>query len=160
MKYLREASLIIADLLFFLLPSFPSFFLFFLSLSHFRAAPEVYGNSWSGDKSKLQLRPTPQQHPIQGPSVTYDTACGNAGSLAHWARPEMEPASSQTQCCPDLNLLSHSRNSQHFFLLFVDTHRCSPTLALISPLHLPQADWKPLMTSPLVIYNLPDAHYT
>ena len=37
--------------------------------------------------------PQPQQHGIQATSTTYTTACGNAGSLTHWARPGIEPAS-------------------------------------------------------------------
>ena len=38
--------------------------------------------------------PQPQQCRIQNTSVTYTTAHGNAGSLTHWARPGIEPATS------------------------------------------------------------------
>ena len=50
------------------------------------------------------------KHQIWATSGTYTTACGNTRSLAHWARPEIEPTSSQKQCWV-LNPLSHSRNS-------------------------------------------------
>ena len=36
----------------------------------------------------------PQQLGIRAVSATYPTARGNAGSLTHWARPGIEPASS------------------------------------------------------------------
>ena len=41
--------------------------------------------------------PTPQsrQPKIQAMPVTYTTAHGNAGSLTHWVRPGIEPASSR-----------------------------------------------------------------
>ena len=45
-----------------------------------------------GVKSELQL---PQQHQIRAASVTYTTAHSNAGSLTHWMRPGIKPASSQ-----------------------------------------------------------------
>ena len=42
------------------------------------------------------LWPTPQSQPhrIRAAFVTYAEACGNAQSLAHWARPGIEPTSS------------------------------------------------------------------
>ena len=45
---------------------------------------------------ELQLPPTPQpqQYRIQATYATYTTANGNAGSLIHWARPGIEPATS------------------------------------------------------------------
>ena len=46
---------------------------------------------------------------IQAASETYTTACGNARALTHWARPGIEPASSQRQSWV-LNLLSHDGN--------------------------------------------------
>ena len=51
-----------------------------------------------GIKSELQLQsmPQPQQCQICITSVTYTAAYGNAGSLTHWARPGIEPASSWT----------------------------------------------------------------
>ena len=50
-----------------------------------------------GVKLELQRVPTPpsQQGQVRAASVTYPTACSNAGSLTHWARPGMELASSQ-----------------------------------------------------------------
>ena len=49
-----------------------------------------------GAKWSCSCRPTsqPQQHQIWARSVTYTTARGNAGSLGHWGRPRIEPASS------------------------------------------------------------------
>ena len=47
-------------------------------------------------KSELQPpQPQPQQQGIQAMSATYTTAHGNLGSLTHWARPEIKPASSR-----------------------------------------------------------------
>ena len=43
-------------------------------------------------------------------SMTYTAACGNVGSLTHWARPRIESTSSWT-LCGILNLLSHNGNS-------------------------------------------------
>ena len=40
--------------------------------------------------------PQPQQRQIWAASVTYTTAHSNAGSLTHWMRPGIEPASSWT----------------------------------------------------------------
>ena len=72
-----------------------SFFFFFLM-----ATPVTYGSSQTKVKSELQLRPTlePQQCGIQAPSMTYTEACSNAGSLTHWARPGIGPATSWTRC--------------------------------------------------------------
>ena len=62
----------------------------------FRATPLAYGDSQArglvgaaaaGHCHTQQLR-------IQAASVTYTTAHGNAASLTHWARPEIEPTSS------------------------------------------------------------------
>ena len=49
-----------------------------------------------GVELELRLQPTlqPQQHKIQATSMTYTTAHDNAGSLSHWAKPGIEPASS------------------------------------------------------------------
>ena len=38
--------------------------------------------------------PTPQHHGTRAASSTYTIAQGNTGSLTHWVRPGMEPASS------------------------------------------------------------------
>ena len=73
-----------------------------------------------GVKSELQLGPIPQprQYRIWATSATYTTACGNAGSLTHWARPGIEPAFIQTLSWV-LNLLSHHRNSWNLGFLCV-----------------------------------------
>ena len=58
----------------------------------------VYGctrNIWMFPKQGLNQTcshwpmPQPQQRQIQAASAAYTTAHGNAGSLAHWARPEI-----------------------------------------------------------------------
>ena len=49
----------------------------------------------SNQGCSCQPTPQPQQHQKRAASVTYTTACGNSGSLTHWAEPGMEPASSQ-----------------------------------------------------------------
>ena len=41
-----------------------------------------------------QPQPQPQQCRIRAVSVTYTTTLSNAGSLTHWARPGIEPATS------------------------------------------------------------------
>ena len=63
---------------------------------------------------ELQLQPMPQprQYQIQATSVIYTAVYSNAGSLAHWVRPEIEPTSSQR---PVLNTLSQKGNSKMFF---------------------------------------------
>ena len=38
--------------------------------------------------------PEPQQHQIWATSLTYTTVQGNAGSLTHWVRPDIKPATS------------------------------------------------------------------
>ena len=55
-------------------------------------------------------QPQPWQHRIRAASATYAAACNNAGSLTHWARPGIEPASSRIPC-QVLNSLSHNENS-------------------------------------------------
>lgn len=79
-----------------------------------------------GAESGLQLRPIPQpwQNWIQAASATYMAA---DGSLTHWVRPGIEPASSWT-LCQVLTLLSCNENDH--FSIFEDT----PTLLLNSSL--------------------------
>ena len=64
-----------------------------------------------------QPKPQPQQHQIWTASATHTTACGNTGTLNHWARPGIKPASSQIPY-HDLNPLSHNRNlgQREFFI--------------------------------------------
>ena len=69
----------------------------FLSLSFSRVAPAAYGGSQARGligAAAASLRHSQQQHGIRTVSVTYTTAHGNAGSLAHLARPGIEPATS------------------------------------------------------------------
>ena len=50
-----------------------------------------------GVKSELSCcpMPQPQQHSIRAVSTTYTAAHGNTGSLTHWARPGIKPATSR-----------------------------------------------------------------
>ena len=77
---------------------------------------EVPGLGWNWSCS---CRPTPQsqQRWIRAASLTYATAYSKTGSSTHWARPEIEPGSSQTPCWV-LNLLSHSGTSSAGYLKF------------------------------------------
>ena len=73
------------------------FCFFFFCL--FRAGLAAYwGSQVRGSNQSPNRRPTPQpqQHGIQATSATYATAHGDAGSLTHWARPGIKPASSWT----------------------------------------------------------------
>ena len=63
-----------------------NFFCWFFFFLLFKVAPMAYGSS--------QTAPQPQQLRIQTESVSYTTAHGNAGSLTHWVRPGIEPATS------------------------------------------------------------------
>ena len=52
-----------------------------------------------GVELKLHLQPTPQpwQHQIGAMSVAYTAACSKARSQTYWARPGIEPTSSERQ---------------------------------------------------------------
>ena len=79
------------DLLFyFLLFILKNFFVFLGPHLWHMEVPRLV-SSWSCSR---QPRPQPWQHRIRAASVTYTTAHGNAGSLTHWIRPGMEPATS------------------------------------------------------------------
>ena len=82
----------------------------------FMAAPAAHEVPGPGAELKLPLWPTPQswQHQIWAESVTYPAACSDAGSLTHWARPRIEPTTSQRQCRV-LKLLSPSGKSSGSF---------------------------------------------
>ena len=72
-----------------------------LSLSLFfllTAPPVADGSSWARDwiKATVQAYTTIIAVPDGAMAATYATAWGNAGSLTHWARPGIEPASSWT----------------------------------------------------------------
>ena len=49
---------------------------------------------------------------------SYTAPCSKAGSLTHWMRPGIEPASSWT-LCQVLNPPSHNRNSPYLFKLYI-----------------------------------------
>ena len=91
------------------------FFFFFPFYSHTRGIWKFPGQG-SNRSYSCWPTPQPQQHQIQAESVTYATAHGNTGSLTHWAKPGVEPASSQRQCWV-LNPMSHNRNSRSKFFL-------------------------------------------
>lgn len=82
---------------------------------------------------KLQLQPSPQPQGCQIPatSATCAAACGNTGSLTHWAMPGIEPASSWTLCLV-LSSLSHNSNSQNFFLRLSNTLLCGWSICGLS----------------------------
>ena len=71
-------------------------FLFFFCLFVFsRATPAAYGGSQARSLIRTAATSLHQSHSNMGSEpcyVTYSTAKGNAGSLTHWARPAMEPA--------------------------------------------------------------------
>ena len=62
----------------------------------FRAEPTAYG----GSQAKAWIRAVAtglchsQSNAGSKPSATYTTACGNTGSLTHWARSGVKPTSS------------------------------------------------------------------
>ena len=77
-------------------------------------------------------------HSHSATSVTYTAACSNARSLTHWARPGIQPASSQTLCWV-LNLLSYNRSSPIFIyyqqperLLYWDTNRSKKLTIIVA----------------------------
>ena len=67
---------------------------FFFSL--FRAAPAAYGSFHMklNQSCSCWPIPQPQQCGPQAAPVTYTTAHGNTGSLTHWGRPGIKPATS------------------------------------------------------------------
>ena len=110
------------------------FFLFF-----FRAAPVAIWNfqarGWIGAAAGWPMS-QPQQRQIWVESATYAAACGNARSLTHWARPQMEFASAWAVCQVP-NLLSHVGNSHGWYFdavskklfLYKWSSRFSPVLS-------------------------------
>ena len=69
-----------------------TFFFFF-----FRVVPVACGSSQARSQIvavATGLHPQPQKHQIRDASVTCTTAHDNAGSVIHYARPGIEPASS------------------------------------------------------------------
>ena len=90
-----------------------SFFFFFtqLYLQH-KDIPRL------GSNQSCSFRPMsqPWQHQVWATSATYASVCGNAGSLTHWAKPRIEPKSSQRWHLV-LNHLSHNGNSSSCLLV-------------------------------------------
>jgi len=68
----------------------PQFFFSFLGRT------EAYGSSQARSGISYSCRPRPQPQKCQNPShiFTYTAAHGNLGSLTHWERPQVKPASS------------------------------------------------------------------
>ena len=92
------------------------FFFFFLH-------PQLQHMKVSGLGVESELQPQPQQYQIPATSVTYTAGCDKARSLSHWAKPVIEPASSQTTC-QVLNPLCHSKDSNSI-QPFNEIHRMS-----------------------------------
>ena len=93
--------------MFIMVVSFLFFFFFFLGLHLLPIeAPEL------GVKLELQLRPRSQawQRWMGAASLTCTIAGGNTWSLTHWARPGIQPTSSQRQH-QVFNPLSHNGSS-------------------------------------------------
>ena len=71
------------------------FFFFFwflgLHLQHIEVPPQA--GCWIGTAAAILQ---PQQHRIWAASVTYTTARSKAGSLTHWTRPGIKPASTSS----------------------------------------------------------------
>ena len=96
-------------------PSAHFFFSFLWPHPRHMEVPEL-GLNW---RCSCEPTPQPHQHWIWAASVTYPAACSNTGTLTHWVRPGIEPASLQRQHWV-LNLLSHNWNSflTHFLIGF------------------------------------------
>ena len=80
-----------------LLPRNELHFFFFWSTFFFRAAPAAYGGSQA--RGPIWATPVGLQHSHSNAGSephlwTYTTAHSNAGSLTHWARPGIQPATS------------------------------------------------------------------
>ena len=89
------------------------FFFVFFAISW--AASTAYGGSQAGGRIRAVAASLRQSHSnagIRAASATYTTAHGNAVSLTHWARPEIEPTTSWFLV--DSFLLHHDGNSSFF----------------------------------------------
>ena len=69
------------------------FFLFFFFLCSL--GPHLVPRLGMDRNYSFWPTPQPQQHRIWAASATYTTAHGNTGSLTHWARPGIKPATSR-----------------------------------------------------------------
>ena len=88
-----------------------------------------------GVEVELQLRPIPQpqQHQTRVTSVTCATACSNTGSLIHWVRPGIKPASSRTLCWESCFVLMDA-SQIHFHWATMGTPHKSTSDTPLSPL--------------------------
>ena len=96
-------------------------FFFFGSLCLLGPHPAAYGGSQA--RGPIGATTGPQQRRMRATSATYTTVHRNAGSLTHWARPGIEPVSSQmpvrfvncwaTKGTPEGQILFH-RHPIHF----------------------------------------------
>ena len=110
-----------------------SFFLLFHSRNsgiwHFQAQGQIRASASIADRS---------------PSATYTTVHGNAGSLIHWARPGIEPASLWILVLN--SFLSHNRNS-YFGSFFKELYillmwsRCSIPGEMKAHVHVKMWTW-------------------
>ena len=95
-------------------------FVFVCLFWFFRAAPAVYGGSQARGPIESVTTPYLQRDGVWATSVTYTTAHSTAGSLTHWGRPGIEPASSWMLA--RLFPLSHNGNSHNCFWLIVNSY--------------------------------------
>ena len=87
-----------------------------------------------GLNQRYSCRPTlpPQQHRIWAASVTYTTACNNARSLTHWARPgTYHIAHVLMDTSGVLHPLSHNGNS---LVIHFDGRNEIPQCSVVTPL--------------------------
>ena len=107
----------------------------------FRAAPTAKGSSQARGWIQATAAGLHVSHSnaTSEPHLWHVKACGDAGSLTHWVRPGIEPASSQTLCWV-LNPLSHSGISNHW--PFFDFHLVKRPLLLIVIFSYFQIIWR------------------
>ena len=70
------------------------YFLSFVLFQDYTHGTCMLPGQGSNQSYSCQPTPQPQQCQVQAMSATYTTAHGNAGSPTHYARPEIEPATS------------------------------------------------------------------
>ena len=75
-------------------PQWPKLHLFFFFFSLFRAAFEAYGSSQARGQIGTTAASPRHSHSMWAMSATYSTVHGNARSITHRVRPEIEPTSS------------------------------------------------------------------
>ena len=112
----------------------------------FRATPAYMEVPRLGIQLELRRRPTahPQQRRIWATSATHTTAHGNAGSLTHWARPGIEPASSWM---PVRSISIASRQKLPFLFIFCGPSMLFPIVAALARIPATRARGFPLLHS-------------